>query len=57
MTEMKCQSKTGSVEHSTIDPEYFKVTKIWGGRKTVQVECLQHAAQSELRGQAVELIR
>lgn len=46
-----------TVECSKDDPHYFEVVKRWGGRTTVDQECLSHAIESEKRGQTVKLIR
>jgi hypothetical protein len=55
---MKCQSKKNTeTECSDDDRDMFRTEKIWGGRKKTVVECLNHAAASERRGQKVDAIR
>ena len=54
-TEMKCQTRNRTIEHSDpeSDPEMFTVVDTKGTR----VECLAHAAHSESRGSGAHLIR
>lgn len=56
MKNLKCQSKTTSVQCDTDYPDYFKTTIIWAGTKRTITECLNHAARSEQAGKQVELI-
>lgn len=56
MQNIKCESKTSSIECDTTYVDYFTTTIIRGGRERQIVECLSHAAASEEAGRRVELI-